>query len=230
MTLDHGRILTTPTGSLPRPDQLVASMWAREDGDPVDGEALSEQIRLAVDERVRRQVEAGIDVINEGRCPSPATPPMSRIACTASARADDVAATFSSAASPGVVSLFFGNEHYADDESYVMAIAEAMRHEYETIADAGAFVQVDCPDPAMGRHTVYADLDHDAFRRRIALNVAAINHAVDNIPADRLRKHLCWGNYPGPHHHAELRQLIVRLAQENPTWGHRCVQGELARP
>jgi len=108
---------------------------------------------------------------------------------------------FSSAASPGVVSLFFANQHYRDDESYVMAIAEAMRHEYEAIAATGAFVQVDCPDLAMGRHTAYADLDDTAYRKRIELNIAAINHAVRNIPAEQTPMHLCWGNYPGPHHH-----------------------------
>jgi 5-methyltetrahydropteroyltriglutamate--homocysteine methyltransferase len=107
---------------------------------------------------------------------------------------------FSSAASPGVVSLFFANQHYATDEEYVFAIAEAMRHEYETIAAAGVTVQVDCPDLAMGRHSAYAKLDLPEFRRRIALNVEALNHAVRNIPAEQLRMHVCWGNYPGPHH------------------------------
>jgi 5-methyltetrahydropteroyltriglutamate--homocysteine methyltransferase len=113
----------------------------------------------------------------------------------------DVAGTFSSAASPGVVSLFFANEFYDTREEYVFAIAEAMRHEYEAIAAAGATVQLDCPDLAMGRHTVYADLDAAGFREAIELNVAALNHAVRNIPAEQLRMHLCWGNYPGPHHH-----------------------------
>jgi 5-methyltetrahydropteroyltriglutamate--homocysteine methyltransferase len=111
-----------------------------------------------------------------------------------------VAGLFSSAASPGVVSLFFANEHYPSDETYVFAIAEAMRHEYEAIAQAGATVQLDCPDLAMGRHSSYASLDLPAFRRRLAMNVEALNHAVRNIPAERLRMHLCWGNYPGPHH------------------------------
>ena len=107
---------------------------------------------------------------------------------------------FSSAASPGVVSLFFPNEYYGTDEEYVFAIAEAMRHEYEAIAAAGAFVQLDCPDLAMGRHTAYADMDEDAFRKRVQMNIEALNHAVRNIPPEQLRMHLCWGNYPGPHH------------------------------
>lgn len=120
---------------------------------------------------------------------------------TAAAKEAGAAATFSSAASPGVVSLFFGNEHYKTHEEYVFAIAEAMRHEYEAIAAAGATVQLDCPDLAMGRHSAYADMDLDEFRRTITINIEALNHAVRNIPAERLRMHLCWGNYPGPHHH-----------------------------
>lgn len=119
---------------------------------------------------------------------------------------------FSSAASPGVISLFFGNQYYASHEEYVFAIADAMRHEYEAIAAAGATVQLDCPDLAMGRHSAYAGMDLDEFRRTIAVNIEALNHAVRNIPADQLRMHLCWGNYPGPHHHdvpmADIMDLV----------------------
>jgi 5-methyltetrahydropteroyltriglutamate--homocysteine methyltransferase len=116
---------------------------------------------------------------------------------------------FSSAASPGVVSLFFANQHYRTDEEYLDAIAEAMRHEYEAIAAAGATVQLDCPDLAMGRHSAYAKLELPEFRRRIALNIEALNHAVRNIPAEQLRMHLCWGNYPGPHHRdVDLADII----------------------
>ena len=117
--------------------------------------------------------------------------------------------TFSSAASPGVVSLFFANEFYATDEEYLFAIAEAMRYEYETIAAGGAAAQVDCPDLAMGRHSAYADMDLAQFRRRVALNIEALNHAVRDIPADGLRMHVCWGNYPGPHHRdVDLADII----------------------
>jgi 5-methyltetrahydropteroyltriglutamate--homocysteine methyltransferase len=116
------------------------------------------------------------------------------------AKGTDAFGTFSSAASPGVVSIFFANEYYASDEEYVFAIAEAMRHEYEAIAAAGATVQLDCPDLAMGRHSTYAKLDPHEYRKRVAMNIEALNHGVRNIPADRLRMHLCWGNYPGPHH------------------------------
>lgn len=107
---------------------------------------------------------------------------------------------FMSAASPGVIGLFFRNEHYPGQEAYLAAIAEAMRHEYETIAQAGLVLQIDCPDLAMGRHIQYADLSLAEFRKRARLHVEALNHAIANIPAEQLRLHLCWGNYEGPHH------------------------------
>jgi 5-methyltetrahydropteroyltriglutamate--homocysteine methyltransferase len=138
---------------------------------------------------------------------------------------------FSSAASPGVVSIFFANEYYGSDEEYVFAIAEAMRHEYEAIAEAGATVQLDCPDLAMGRHSAYAKLDSAQYRKRVAMNIEALNHAVRNIPAEQLRMHLCWGNYPGPHHcdvpMAEIIDLVwgakpqtVLFEAANPRHAH----------
>ena len=135
--------------------------------------------------------------------------------------------TFSSAASPGVVSLFFANEYYATDEEYVFAIAEAMRPEYEAIAAAGAALQLDCPDLAMGRHSAYASMELPEFRRRLALNIEALNHAVRNIPAEQLRMHLCWGNYPGPHHRdVELAEIIDLVWTAKP----RTVLFEAANP
>ena len=107
---------------------------------------------------------------------------------------------FMSAASPGVTALFFRNDYYASDQDYVFALAEGLRHEYEAIAAAGITLQVDCPDLAMGRHSQFADLTLSQFRDRIALNVEAINRATANIPEEQLRMHVCWGNYPGPHH------------------------------
>jgi 5-methyltetrahydropteroyltriglutamate--homocysteine methyltransferase len=107
--------------------------------------------------------------------------------------------TFMSAASPGVTALFFPNQYYASDEEYVFALAEGLRHEYETIANAGITLQVDCPDLAMGRHVQFTQLSTADFRERIGMNIAALNHALRNIPAEKLRMHLCWGNYPGPH-------------------------------
>jgi 5-methyltetrahydropteroyltriglutamate--homocysteine methyltransferase len=121
---------------------------------------------------------------------------------------------FMSAASPGVTALFFRNDYYASDEDYVFALAEGLRHEYEAIAAAGITLQVDCPDLAMGRHSQFAGLSLSQFRDRIALNVEAINRATENIPVEQLRMHVCWGNYPGPHHcdvpFADIIDLVWR--------------------
>jgi 5-methyltetrahydropteroyltriglutamate--homocysteine methyltransferase len=106
-----------------------------------------------------------------------------------------------SAASPGVVSLFFRDDHYGSHEKYLFAIAEAMRHEYETVARAGFILQLDCPDLAMGRHIQFADLSVEEFRKMARLHLGALDHAVANIPPEQLRLHLCWGNYEGPHHY-----------------------------
>jgi 5-methyltetrahydropteroyltriglutamate--homocysteine methyltransferase len=107
---------------------------------------------------------------------------------------------FLTAASPGVVSLFFRDEHYGSEEAYLAAIANAMRDEYEAIAAAGFVLQIDCPDLGMGRHIQYAELPLAEFRRKAELHVEALNDALRNIPAEQLRMHLCWGNYEGPHH------------------------------
>jgi 5-methyltetrahydropteroyltriglutamate--homocysteine methyltransferase len=115
-----------------------------------------------------------------------------------SVEAQDV---FMSAASPGVVSLFFRDDHYGSHEKYLFAIAEAMRHEYETVARAGFILQLDCPDLAMGRHIQFADLSVEEFRKMARLHLGALDHAVANIPPEQLRLHLCWGNYEGPHHY-----------------------------
>jgi len=119
-----------------------------------------------------------------------------------------------SAASPGVVSLFFRNEHYPSEEAYIFAIAEAMGHEYETVANAGIVLQLDCPDLAMGRHIQHADLSLPEWRKKAELHVEALNHAVRNIAPDRLRMHLCWGNYEGPHHCdvalADVIDIVIR--------------------
>src|SRR5579862_2118530 len=107
---------------------------------------------------------------------------------------------FMSAASPGLISLFFHNGHYPSHEAYLEGIAEAMRQEYEAVVAAGFILQLDCPDLAMGRHIQNADLTTAEFRKAAALHIEALNHALRNIPAERTRIHLCWGNYEGPHH------------------------------
>jgi 5-methyltetrahydropteroyltriglutamate--homocysteine methyltransferase len=252
------RFLTTHTGSLPRPDDLIRMMYAKEGGVPVDAVALAARVREAVAEVVNKQVGAGIDLVNDGEMskPSYATYIKDRLhgfggtgntfvyqdlaefprlaqrvfgdpgrsrrktpACNApisvrdaeAAHADTenlkaaIAGTkateaFMSAASPGVVSLFFRNDHYKDHEVYLQAIAEAMRDEYETVAKAGIVLQIDCPDLGMGRHIQYAGLSLEEFRKRARMHVEALNQALRNIPPEQLRMHLCWGNYEGPHH------------------------------
>ncbi len=252
------RFLTTHTGSLPRPDDLIRTMFAKEEGVPVDMAALKTRIRGAVADIVRKQAEAGIDIVNDGELskPSYATYIKDRLSgfggtsqvltyqdlvefpdlakrvfgdpgrsrrktpgCNApiavrdpGAAESDVAnltaalATvkpeqgFMSAASPGVIALFFRNDHYPTREAYLYAIADAMRHEYETVAKAGLVLQIDCPDLAMGRHIQFAASDLDEFRKEARLNVEALNHALANIPPEQLRLHVCWGNYEGPHH------------------------------
>ena len=251
------RFLTTHTGSLPRPDDLIDMMHAKERGVPVDRAALAARVREAVAETVKMQTRAGIDLVSDGEMskPSYATYIKDRLAgfggtgntfvyqdlaqfprlekrvfgdpgrsrrrtpaCNGpiSVRDEDAARTdadnliaavkdttteaFISAASPGVVSLFFRNDHYKDQEAYLYAIAEAMRHEYETVAKAGITLQIDCPDLGMGRHIQYADLSLPEFRKRARMHVEAMNHALANIPSEQLRIHLCWGNYEGPHH------------------------------
>src|SRR5881227_76004 len=252
------RFLTTHTGSLPRPEDLIRMMYAKEEGVPVDGEALASRIASAVAEVVRKQGDARVDIVNDSEMskPSYATYIKDRLAgfggtgntfvyqdlvefpnlakrvfgdpgrsrrktpaCNApisvrdagAAKADaanlkaafakvDAQEAFLTAASPGVVSLFFRDEHYGSEEAYLAAIAEAMRYEYETIANAGILLQIDCPDLGMGRHIQFAHLSLPEFRKKAELHVEALNHALRNIPPDRLRMHMCWGNYEGPHH------------------------------
>jgi 5-methyltetrahydropteroyltriglutamate--homocysteine methyltransferase len=106
---------------------------------------------------------------------------------------------FMNAASPGVVSAFQPNRYYDSDERYLDAIAKVMRAEYLAIVEAGLLLQVDCPDLAMSRHTAFQDLDEAAFLSRARLHVEVLNRALEGIPADRVRVHICWGNYEGPH-------------------------------
>ena len=289
MQHSRDRFLTTHTGSLPRPDDLVRMMYAKEEGVPVDGGELAARVRAAVAEVVRKQADAGIDLINDGEMskPSYATYIKDRLngfggtgntfvyqdlseyprlekrvfgdpgrsrrktpACNAPIGVRDkeapqidaanlkaalkgvtAAGGFMSAASPGVISLFFRNDHYKDFETYIYAIADAMRHEYETVVTNGLVLQIDCPDLAMGRHIQYADLSLSAFRKRAQLHIEALNHALANIPAGQLRIHLCWGNYEGPHHRdvplADIIDIVfmakpaaISLEAANPRHAH----------
>ncbi len=121
---------------------------------------------------------------------------------------------FLNAASPGVIALFQPNEHYKTQDDYLEAVAEAMREEYELIVAAGLLVQIDAPDLAMGRHTMYRDRSVEEFLNRAAKHIEVLNHALRNVPAERVRMHVCWGNYEGPHHHdvplERLLPVVVR--------------------
>jgi len=150
------------------------------------------------------------------------------------------AGAFLTAASPGVISLFFRNEYYPTHEAYLFAIAEAMRPEYRAIVDAGLVLQVDCPDLAMGRHIQYREADLATFRQQARLHIAALNHALAGLPADRVRVHLCWGNYEGPHHCdvplADILDLVFEIQADgisfeaaNPRHAHEWALFEQVR-
>jgi 5-methyltetrahydropteroyltriglutamate--homocysteine methyltransferase len=113
----------------------------------------------------------------------------------------NVAEAFLNSASPGLVSAFQPNAYYKTHEAYIEAIAAAMREEYKTIVAAGFVLQLDCPDLAMARHTGFQDLSEAEFLKRAAFHVEAMNHALEGIPAEKVRMHICWGNYEGPHDH-----------------------------
>jgi 5-methyltetrahydropteroyltriglutamate--homocysteine methyltransferase len=124
---------------------------------------------------------------------------------------------FMNAASPGVISAFQSNRYYATHEAYVDAIVAAMKPEYDAIASAGFILQLDCPDLAMARHTGFQELSEPEFLRRAEYQVEALNHAVRDIPADRMRMHICWGNYEGPHDHdIELEKILPIVLKARP--------------
>jgi 5-methyltetrahydropteroyltriglutamate--homocysteine methyltransferase len=115
---------------------------------------------------------------------------------------------FMNAASPGVIALFQPNDHYPSQDAYLEAVAEAMRHEYEAIVESGLLLQIDAPDLAMGRHTMYRHRTVDEFLSQAAVHIEVINAALRNVPAERVRMHVCWGNYEGPHHHDVPMELL----------------------
>jgi 5-methyltetrahydropteroyltriglutamate--homocysteine methyltransferase len=121
---------------------------------------------------------------------------------------------FLNAASPGVIALFQPNDHYKSQDDYLEAVAEGMRAEYELIASSGLLVQIDAPDLAMGRHTMYRDRSVEEFLDRAARHIEVLNHALRNVARDRVRMHVCWGNYEGPHHHdVPLERLLPVVAR-----------------
>lgn len=124
---------------------------------------------------------------------------------------------FMNAASPGVIALFQPNDYYPDDDAYLEALAEAMRPEYEAIVAAGLTLQLDSPDLGLGRHMMYKDRDDAEYLRCIERHVEVLNHALRNIDADRVRMHVCWGNYEGPHHcDVEMGVILPVLLKAKP--------------
>ncbi|MBV8238598.1 MAG: cobalamin-independent methionine synthase II family protein, partial [Sphingomonas sp.] len=124
---------------------------------------------------------------------------------------------FMNAASPGVIALFQPNDFYPTQDAYLEALAEAMRSEYEAIVAAGLILQLDSPDLGLGRHMMYKDRDEADYLTLIGQHVAVLNHALRNVPADRVRMHVCWGNYEGPHHcDVEMRVILPTLMQAKP--------------
>jgi 5-methyltetrahydropteroyltriglutamate--homocysteine methyltransferase len=266
------RILTTHTGSLPRPDDLVTMLYAKDKGELQDQAAFAARVREATAAVVRQQVECGVDVVNDGEVgkigystyvkdrltgfEGEAAPlraadllefpeyarralrvRMQRPACTGPITYKDKEAlrqdlenfkaalqgvnpeeAFLSAASPGVISLFLKNDYYPNHEAYIEALADVMKEEYDAIHQAGFLLQIDCPDLAMGRHIQFAGADLEEFRRNAELHIEALNHALADIPPDRMRLHLCWGNYEGPHHlDVPLHDIIDIVLKARPS-------------
>lgn len=251
------KILTSHVGSLPRTQDVVDFIFARENGESYDQVAFDNCMSSACNETVRRQVEAGVDIVSDGETSkisyatyvkdrytgfsgdsprnapadlkqfpsflerlanSGGTPQYARPMCTgevtskgqgelqadidnlkAGMAAHGATRGFMNAASPGVISLFLQNQHYATREAYLAALADAMKEEYETIVGAGLDLQLDCPDLALSRHMLFADLSDDEFVKIAAMHVEALNHALREIDPARVRVHICWGNYEGPH-------------------------------
>jgi len=124
---------------------------------------------------------------------------------------------FMNAASPGVIALFQPNDYYRSPDDYLLALAEALRSEYEAIVAAGFILQIDAPDLAMGRHTMYRNRSLDEFAGLAARHIEVLNHALRNVPADRVRMHVCWGNYEGPHHHdVPMERLLPIVMKAKP--------------
>jgi 5-methyltetrahydropteroyltriglutamate--homocysteine methyltransferase len=263
MRRSEDRILTTHVGSIPRPPALRDLLVRQDHGEAIDAGALEREAEAAVRHVVRRQLEAGIDVGNDGEQPrqgfstyvvdrmqgfgGESTRPLARDLadfpdfaemlarrrqgaarigdapqCVADVKYTDLGPAarecdlfmratdaspkkfverFMTAASPGVMATILLDAHYGSHERYVMALSREIQNEYELIHAKGLVLQVDCPDLAMERVRFFQHDPIERFQEMVALHVEAINRATVNIPADRIRLHVCWGNYDGPHTH-----------------------------
>ncbi len=250
-------IKTTHVGSLPRSQEVVDLIFARERGEDFDRDTFNDTMRAAASETVRRQVKAGVDVVSDGETSkisyatyvkdrytgfggdSPRNAPadlklfpsylqrladeggtaqysrpkcigkieskgqgelLKDIANLKAGMAEHGAAEgFMNSASPGVISLFLPNDYFPSRELYLDALAAAMHDEYRVIVESGLYLQLDCPDLALSRHMLFADLSDVEFVRIAEENVAALNSALEGLDPARVRVHICWGNYEGPH-------------------------------
>jgi 5-methyltetrahydropteroyltriglutamate--homocysteine methyltransferase len=282
------RILTTHTGSLPRPAQVVELLLAEQNDPGARAAELAQAVRAAVADVVAKQVACGLDVINDGEqgrtdytthvkdrlagFDGPSAPPLGtgepdfpelsamlayfaspfqhRPACSGEVAWKDFAAVeadiarsraavaavkaeeaFMTSPSPGQIARYLRNQHYPSDEAYLYALADVMAREYRAIVDAGFVLQLDCPDLALSRHTVFAHLSLAEFRKVITTHVEALNHAVRDIPPERMRMHICWASTQGPHHNdVPLKDIVdivlmgrpqaVSFPGANPRHGH----------
>ena len=274
--MSTNRILTTHVGSLPRQPDLLALMQKKSRGEAVDAAQLASVLKASVADIVKRQVDAGIDLVSDGELSKPSyatyiadrltgfggeskgdvpadlrdfkdysrhlveiggvVPRGGHTCCQGEVTVKDLSGldedltnfsaavtaakpvgAFMNAASPGVVAVFQKNAYYPSEDAYVEAVGEALRIEYEAIVAAGFQLQVDSPDLAMGRHIAFQDLDDAGFLKVIDRNVQALNNALCNIPADKVRMHLCWGNYAGPHHRdIPLKAIAERVLRAKP--------------
>src|SRR6202167_1748204 len=275
MKTSTDRILTTHTGSLPRPKPLIDLILRREKGEAIAADAFEGEVVKAVDDIVAQQVAAGIDVVSDGEMSKPSyttyirhrvtgIEPDPRAAekghdimigrdslahpdygsqrrnfsampfpgCVGALRYKDRSAldrdiahlkaatatstpadVFMTAPSPGILTRFIINLHYPTEEAYVEALAEVLKVEYRAIVQAGFILQIDAPDLGSARNNQYRHLTDEEFRSKIAeRHIAALNTAIAGLPADRMRLHICWGNYEGPHTHDLPLTKIIDIA------------------
>ena len=275
MKTSTDRILTTHTGSLPRPKPLIDLILARETGTAIAADVFEAATAKAVDEVVAQQVACGVDMVSDGEMSKPSyttyirhrvtgIAPDPRAAdkgrdimigrdllehpdfarerrsfaavpfpgCVGELRYRDRSAldrdiahlkaaaakatpteVFMTAPSPGILTRFIINLHYPSEDAYLAALAEVLKIEYRAIVEAGFVLQIDAPDLGSARNNQYRHLTDDEFRSKIAeRNIAALNAAIAGLPADRMRLHICWGNYEGPHTHDLPLLKIIDIA------------------
>lgn len=269
MKRSEDRILTTHTGSLPRPAEVLPILLAA--GPTSDAGSARQVIRGAVKDAVAKQVAAGVDVVSDGEMGKPGfahyvkdrltgfqgvaaarpfaprdladypevarhlftvdgqelpRPPMptndgpiayagwDQLAAdldnlTAATAGAGVEEAFMPAISPGCVAMLMGSVYFDEQRDYLAALADALGQEYRAIVERGFVLQVDCPDLALGRHLEFADQPLSRFLDNAEMHVAALNRALAGIDPEQVRVHVCWGNYPGTHHHdVPLRDII----------------------